>query len=60
VKEVMQPKIPASVGPDENLAAAAKRMIAENVRSMPVVVEGRVTAVIRLQDILRHTEHETA
>jgi CheY-like chemotaxis protein len=59
VKEVMQPRIPASVGPDENLAEAAKRMIVENVRSMPVVVEGRVAAVIWLQDILRHMEHET-
>jgi CBS domain-containing protein len=58
VEDVMQHTLPASAGPDENLSEVAGRMIAENVRSMPVVKEGRFAGIIRLQDILRHIEHE--
>jgi two-component system response regulator HydG len=58
VKEVMQHKLPVSAEPDENISEVARRMMANNVRSMPVVKQGRITAIIRLQDILRHIEHE--
>lgn len=57
-KGIMQCELPVSADPDESLSEVARRMIAGNVRCMPVMKEGRVTAIIRLQDILRHIEHE--
>lgn len=60
VQDVMQHTLPAFTDPDENLSEVAERMIAENVRSMPVVKEGRFAGIIRLQDILRHIEQEIA
>lgn len=59
VRDVMQHTLPSFAGPDENLSEVAGRMIAENVRSMPVVTAGRFAGIIRLQDILKHIEHET-
>jgi two-component system response regulator HydG len=58
VQDVMQHKLPASADPDENLSSVARRMMANHVRSMPVITDGRITAIVRLQDILRHIEHE--
>jgi CBS domain-containing protein len=58
VQDVMQHKLPVSADPDENLSNVARRMMANHVRSMPVITDGRITAIIRLQDILRHIDHE--
>jgi len=56
VGEIMQCRVPDAAGPDEALPDVGRRMLARHVRCMPVVSEGRMTGIIRLQDILRYME----
>ena len=44
--------------PDESLPDVAHQMITHKFRSMPVVDQGKVIGVVRLQDIFLHLEHE--
>jgi len=44
--------------PDERLSDVAHRMITGRFRTMPVVDQGKVLGIIRLQDIFLHLEHE--
>lgn len=56
--EVMRPHRLIAIGPEENLTQVAQRMIANNVRCVPVVEGDKVKGFIRLQDIFQHVEHE--
>jgi two-component system response regulator HydG len=44
--------------PDERLSDVAHRMITNRFRTMPVVDQGKVLGIVRLQDIFVHLEHE--
>jgi len=44
--------------PDERLSDVAHQMISKRFRTMPVVDQGKVVGVVRLQDIFLHLEHE--
>lgn len=52
VSEVMHTPV-VTVGPEEPLASAAKRMIDDRIGSLPVVEDGRVVGVITETDLLR-------
>lgn len=52
VEEVMT-RAPATVGPDEPIQQAAKRMIALHVSGLPVVSDGQVVGIITESDIFR-------
>lgn len=56
--KVMRPYHPITISPEENLTKVAQRMIANNVRCVPVVEGDKVTGFIRLQDIFQYVEHE--
>ena len=58
--KVMRPYHPIAISPEENLTQVAQRMIANNVRCVPVVEDDKVTGFIRLQDIFQYVEHEIA
>lgn len=49
-----------TAGPDDNLTQLAHRMMTHKLRHMPVVQNEKVIGTIRLNDILRHIDHETA
>lgn len=42
--------------PDEPLVELARRMIAHNIRSMPLVQGDRVTGIVRLRDVLQFVD----
>lgn len=44
--------------PDERLSDVAHRMITNRFRTMPVIDQGKVLGIVRLQDIFVHLEHE--
>jgi acetoin utilization protein AcuB len=52
VKEIMSSPV-VSVGPDDDLETAARRMLEDKVGSLPVVAEGRVVGIITETDLLR-------
>jgi two-component system, NtrC family, response regulator HydG len=56
---IMRTGYPITTDPEENLTAVAQRMIANNIRAMPVVSDGKVKGFIRLQDIFQYVERET-
>ena len=58
LSEVVHPEHPLSTNPEENLTDVAHQMIQNNIRCMPVVQEGKVIGIIRLQDIFHYVEHE--
>lgn len=57
--KIMRSDFPITTDPEENLTAVAQRMIANNIRAMPVVADGKVKGFIRLQDIFQYVERET-
>ena len=59
LEQVMHAELPPTSFPQASLTDSAHRMITHNVRYMPVVDKNRVIGIVRLQDILRHIEHET-
>lgn len=59
IEAVMRRGRPLTAAPDESLPDAAARMIASQVRCMPVIDQGKVIGIVRLRDILQHVEHET-
>ncbi|MBC2709582.1 MAG: response regulator [Desulfosarcina sp.] len=56
--DILQPDYPIATNPEENLTEAARRMIDNNVRCMPVVEGEKVIGFIRLLDIFQYVEHE--
>ena len=56
--QVMRPDRPITASPEESLIQTAQRMITNNVRCMPVVKDGKVHGIVRMQDILQYVEHE--
>ncbi len=59
LQRVMQPGSALIAAPHDSLTDTAHRMIQYNIRGMPVVDQGTVVGIVRLQDILRYVEHET-
>ena len=57
--EIMRTGYPITTNPEENLTAVAQRMIANNIRALPVVADGKVKGFVRLQDIFQYVERET-
>jgi len=56
--QVMRADRPVTTSPEESLTETAQRMISNNVRCMPVVKDGKVLGIVRMQDILQYVEHE--
>lgn len=56
--QVMRNDRPITASPEESLIETAQRMITNNVRCMPVVKDGKVRGIVRMQDILQYVEHE--
>ncbi len=56
--EIMQPAT-VTAPADMPLAEVAGLMVAHNLRSIPVLADGRMIGIARLQDIFRHVVHET-
>ena len=51
---VMRAGHPVTTDPVSNLSEVASRMLGSNVRCMPVIEDGKVTGIVRLNDVLRH------
>jgi len=58
LETVMQPVPPLTASTEERLTDTAHRMIQHNIRCMPVIEDGKVIGIIRLQDIFRFVDHE--
>jgi CheY-like chemotaxis protein len=54
LRSVMRPGHPVATDPEANLAEVARCMLDHNVRCMPVLEDGRVTGIVRLNDVLQH------
>ena len=55
VKQVMTRRV-VSVGPEDSLDDAAKRMAAQQVRRLPVEQDGKLAGMVSLADLTRHPE----
>jgi CheY-like chemotaxis protein len=51
---IMRSGHPVAADPEADLAEIARRMLDTNVRCMPMVQEGKVTGIVRLNDVLQH------
>jgi len=58
LSQIVRPA-PLSAGPEENLTEVAQRMIAHNLRCLPVISAGAFLGVARIQDIFHYVDHET-
>ncbi len=54
LRDIMRPEHPATADPEADLAEVARRMLDNQVRCMPVVDGGKVTGIVRLNDVLQH------
>jgi CheY-like chemotaxis protein len=54
LRSIMRPGHPMATDPEANLDEVARRMLDNNVRCMPVIEEGRVAGIVRLNDVLQH------
>jgi CheY-like chemotaxis protein len=54
LSSIMRPGHPVATDPEANLAEVARSMLDTNVRCMPVIEDGRVTGIVRLNDVLQH------
>jgi CheY-like chemotaxis protein len=52
--DIMHPGHPVAADPEADLAEVARRMLDNTVRCMPVVDGGKVTGIVRLNDVLQH------
>jgi len=55
--EIMNPET-VTTYPEESLTDVAYRMIKSNIRSVPVVKEGKTVGIVRMRDIFQYIEHE--
>jgi CheY-like chemotaxis protein len=51
---IMRPGHPVVTDPEADLTEVARYMLDNSVRCMPVVEDGRVTGIVRLNDVLQH------
>jgi CheY-like chemotaxis protein len=58
LRSIMRPEPPLTAAPRDSLTETAHRMILNNIRCMPVVDNGKVIGIVRLQDILNYVEKE--
>jgi len=58
LKSIMEPEPPPIAAPKDLLTDTAHRMIQNHIRCMPVVDEGKVIGIVRLQDILHYVDRE--
>lgn len=54
LRSIMRPGHPVATDPEADLAEVARSMLDTNVRCMPVIEDGRVTGIVRLNDVLQH------
>jgi CheY-like chemotaxis protein len=54
LRGIMRPGHPVATNPEANLEEVARRMLDYKVRCMPVIADGRVAGIVRLNDILQH------
>jgi CBS domain-containing protein len=54
LRSIMRPGHPVTTDPEADLAEVARRMLDYKVRCMPVIADGRVAGIVRLNDILQH------
>jgi CheY-like chemotaxis protein len=54
LRSIMRPGHPVATDPETDLAEVARSMLDTNVRCMPVIEDGRVTGIVRLNDVLQH------
>ena len=54
LRSIMRPGHPVATDPEANLAEVARSMLDTSVRCMPVIEDGRVTGIVRLNDVLQH------
>lgn len=54
LRDIMRPEHPATADPEADLEEVARRMLDNKVRCMPVVDGGKVTGIVRLNDVLQH------
>jgi CheY-like chemotaxis protein len=54
LRDIMRPDHPATAAPEVGLAEVARLMLDSKVRCMPVVDGGKVTGIVRLNDVLQH------
>jgi CheY-like chemotaxis protein len=57
LRRIMRPDHPVATDPEANLSEVARRMLDLNVRCMPVIEDGRVAGIVRLNDVLQHLAH---
>jgi CheY-like chemotaxis protein len=54
LRSIMRPGHPVATDPEAGLAEVARSMLDHKVRCMPVIEDGRVTGIVRLNDVLQH------
>ena len=54
LRSIMRPGHPVTTDPEADLAEVARRMLDNKARCMPVLEDGRVTGIVRLNDVLQH------
>jgi CheY-like chemotaxis protein len=54
LRDIMRPDHPVAAAPEADLAEVARLMLDNKARCMPVVDGGRVTGIVRLNDVLQH------
>jgi CBS domain-containing protein len=54
LRSIMRPDHPVTTDPEADLAEVARRMLDNKARCMPVLEDGRVTGIVRLNDVLQH------
>jgi CheY-like chemotaxis protein len=52
--DIMRPEHPAAADPETDLDEVARRMLDNKVHCMPVLDGGKVTGIVRLNDVLQH------
>jgi CBS domain-containing protein len=54
LRSIMRPGHPVATDPEANLSEVARCMLDHKARCMPVIEEGRVAGIVRLNDVLQH------
>ncbi len=54
LRSIMRPGHPVAADPEADLAEVARLMLGNKVRCMPVLDGGKVTGIVRLNDVLQH------
>jgi CheY-like chemotaxis protein len=54
LRDILRPEHPATADPEADLEDVARRMLDNKVRCMPVLEGGKVTGIVRQNDVLQH------